>query len=199
MMSGSREPGIGSGQESSMRFPVALLLMFLAGCDLRGLTHAQLYGPGPADAESTPPELPRDAGVLPMADAAPSADAATPAPPPDGPPAAPDLAPIELITITGTVSSNCGGVNANVGALGRHTCSHQGKGNYTLRVAERPGRTITISAQREGHTPFPYSARILLDANGTNHDIVLHFDGPCTAAAELPPCVCQPVEQCGPS
>lgn len=195
--------GTVSGASRGWWLSVALLATGPA-CELRELTGAQLFGATPADAAAG---APADAGALPANDAA-SPEAPVDASPPlidamagGGPdvPPPPDLLPPRLITITGTVSSQCGGANVKVGAGGRHTCSHNGKGSYLLRVTETPWTTITISAQGDRYEPFPYSARIVLDPGGTTHNIDLVFDGACDALAAVPPCVCVPADRCDPS
>jgi hypothetical protein len=105
------------------------------------------------------------------------------------------------ITITGTVIiTNCGGgANINVGAGSRHTCSQAGKGGYVLRVFETPYTNITITAQRQGFTPFPYSAPVFLDPTNARHNIELQYQGDCNEIPTLPPCVCTPPERCDPS
>jgi hypothetical protein len=199
-MSARPRAGIRSDEVSPMSWHWVALLSLLAGCELRGLTHAQLHGDSPdagsPQLDATPAPAPD--GAMPLEDSAPPmivdarADQS----------AAPslDADPASVIVITGSVRTNCGSVDAKVGAGGKHTCAYDGKGSYILRVVGfRTGNIITITAEKPGFRPAPYSALIKLDANGTTHDIELTFDGPCEQAKLLPKCVCTAADRCDPS
>jgi hypothetical protein len=207
-MSARGSAGIGadvSSRVSLISWRLCLLVALLAGCELRGLTHAQLHGQepdaavAPADAEAPAP----DVGTLPVdATSPPPVDAM--ASPPDAAVArdlsGPEADPPPVLIVTGAIRTNCGGVDAKVGAGGKHTCAFEGKGSYILRLTGlRPGNRITLTAEKPGFKPAPYTAVIELKANGTTQDVDLTYDGPCEEVRSLPKCVCDRAAGCEPS
>jgi hypothetical protein len=169
---------------------LAILLM-LAGCELRGLTRGQLYGPGadagvqPVDAEETPDTT----------DARLAGDTGAPDRAPDGP-----VAPPEGIFVTGFVAGLCNGESVPVGGAGFHTCSFPGKSSYRLRIRNiPPGTRVEIGARQPGYLPDPATAVITLELDGNIENFQLHPAGDCTTVPDAGPCVCNAAEGCEPS
>ena len=167
------------------------LLLFLFGCELRGLTRSQLYG---SEIDAAQPADTREPDAA--DDAAPVRDAGAPDLPGDGP-----VAPPEGIIVTGFVSGTCHQEPVMVGGAGFHTCSYDGKGSYRLRIRGVPaGTRVEIGARLPGYLPDPNTAIIQLEATGNTHDF--HFapaSGSCDQVPDAGPCVCVPAEGCDPS
>jgi hypothetical protein len=170
------------------------ILFLLAGCDLRGLTRSQLYGPE-VDA-SAPTEageaLDPDAAV---ADAL-GTDGAAADLGPDLPPP-----PAEGIIVTGFISGTCHGEQVMVGGAGFHTCAYPGKASYRLRIRNiSPGTRVEIGARLSGYLPDPATATIILEATGNTQDFHLRpASGSCDTVADAGPCICIPAMGCEPS
>jgi hypothetical protein len=169
------------------------ILFVLAGCELRGLTRSQLYGPEadagvPADAGDEPDALVAD--VIVARDTVP-ADLGpdVPLPPPEG------------IFVTGVVGGLCNGEQVMVGGAGFHTCSYPGKGSYRLRIRNiPPGTRVEIGARLPGYLPDPATATITLEATGTTQNFQLRpASGSCATVVDAGPCVCVPEMGCEPS
>jgi hypothetical protein len=188
LTSAGRAPGIRSNR--MWRFAI---LFLLAGCELRGLTRSQLYGPeadasAPVDANAGPEAAPDVA----VADAALLPDTA----PPDLPPPPP-----EGIIVTGFVGGTCHGEQVMVGGAGFHTCAYSGKGSYRLRIRNiSPGTRVEIGARLPGYLPDPATAIITLEPTGTVQNFQLRpASGSCDTVVDAGPCVCLPEMGCEPS
>jgi len=167
------------------------ILFLLAGCELRGLTRSQLYGPE-ADAAAAPddvsaePDTAADVGT-------PPADVAVP---PDRP-----VAPPEGIFVTGFIHGTCHGEAVMVGGAGFHTCSYAGKASYRLRLRIPAGTRVEIGAKLEGYLPEPATAVITLVPEGNTQDFTLK---PASGSCDSVPdggttCVCNADAGCEPS
>jgi hypothetical protein len=174
------------------------ILFLLAGCDLRGLTRSQLYGPEtdaavadmgePLPEAAAPDTTPTDVAIAP--DATPR-DLGPDLPPP----------PPEGIVVTGFISGLCHNDQAMVGGAGAHTCSYAGKSSYQLRIRNvSPGTRVEIGAHVQGYLPDPATAIITLEPTGNVQNFELRpASGSCDTAAPAPPCVCIPAMGCEPS
>jgi hypothetical protein len=171
---------------------LGLLLILLAGCELRGLTHGQLFGNEGADAASEEGRPDAASG----APDRPSSLEDVAAPAPDAP-----VAPPEGILITGFVTGVCDHDGTMVGGAGAHTCAYDGKGSYRLRVRNvAPGQKIEIGARRNGYLPDPDTATIILEPGGNIHDFHLRpASGTCAPPPDSVPCVCDGDAGCEPS
>jgi len=172
------------------------ILFLLAGCELRGLTRSQLYGPE-ADAGA-----PADVREELVPDAA-APDAAPPAPDAAPPDLGPDLPPTppEGIFVTGFVAGVCHGEQVMVGGAGFHTCTYSGKGSYRLRIRNiPPGTRVEIGARLPGYLPDPATAVITLEPDGNTQNFEIRpASGSCTTVVDAGPCVCIPAQGCEPS
>jgi hypothetical protein len=192
----------------TMKKSSLILVVLLAGCELRGgLTRSQLHG-GEADA-GAPVDVvapPIDVAVPPIDVAVPPIDVAvTPAPdgradPPDA--AAPDrpMAPPEGIFVTGVVRGICDNRQVMIGGAGYHTCSYAGKGSYRLRIRDvPPGTRVELAAKVPGYLPSPATVELVLKLDGNTHDFeFMPASGSCDRVPDAGPCVCVP-PACDPS
>jgi hypothetical protein len=184
--------GRGAGIRSNRMWRFAILFL-LTGCELRGLTRSQLYGPEP-DAGAADAIAPAPDAIV--ADAVPARDAAAVDLAPDLPPPPP-----EGIIVTGFIGGTCHNEQVMVGGAGFHTCSYSGKGSYRLRIRNiSPGTRIEIGARLPGYLPDPATAVITLEATGTVQNFQLSpASGSCDTVVDPGPCICLPEMGCEPS
>ena len=176
-----------------------ILLVLLAGCELRGgLTRSQLYG-GEADA-AAPPDLAVASQPDLRADPPDAASIEVAVAPDAGAPVDKPVAPPNGILVTGAVRGICDNRQVMIGGAGYHTCSYAGKGSYTLRIrGVPPGTKVEIVAKAPGYLPSPATVEMVLEQDGNTHN----FDftpatGSCDTVPDAGPCVCA-LPSCEPS
>ncbi len=161
-----------------------VVIVALAGCDIRPLTHGELFGARDAATPDTPPDV--------VTQPPPDGNSPGDSPPGDTPsrcvPA--DCAFDQYCDeisgrcasrfgagmLSGVVRDACSGeaLDARVGIAGQRQCSPTGKGNYFF--SNLPLGTLKLAAFKVGYRP--YDATIVIDRGGTIQDIVLDRDTP---------------------